>query len=233
MRLTANIADPRPTEKRVNSHYIYTEHESFNSFKACKSIHEWRELLRELASKAPTRFSALRVPCGGARGGGLLSWGFSLPPFSFPAPDDPSSGPSRAPVQELLPLPPAAAARHPQSLRQDITEYSLGLTAESLCNSAGHCLKFFNCAGWTSKPILLRNNLSLNKFQEMSLNHLWDSILQFLEFANEEFSLEKISDELNSKVTSYGGVIVSVRRSNLRSCSTSLAEAGRGVCSTC
>ena len=42
-------------------------------------------------------------------------------------------------------------------------------------------------------------NLSLNKVQEMSLNHLWDSILHFLEFGDEEFSLEGIIDELNSE----------------------------------
>ena len=46
----------------------------------------------------------------------------------------------------------------------------------------------------------------------MSLDHLWDSILHFLESGDEEFSLEGIIDELNSKVTSYGGVMVSVRR---------------------
>ena len=149
--------------------------------------------------------------CGGARGG-LTKLGVFSSLFSFPAPDDPSSGPSRAPVQELLPLPPAAAARHLESLRQDITDYSLGLTAETLCNCAVHCLNFLRCAVRTSKPILLRNKLNLSKVQEMSLNHLWDSILQFLEFGDEEFSLEKIIDELNSKVTSYGGEIVSVRR---------------------
>ena len=61
-------------------------------------------VLRELASKAPTRFFALRVLCGGARGG-LTKLGVFSFLFSFPAPDDPSSGPSRAPVQELFPLP--------------------------------------------------------------------------------------------------------------------------------
>ena len=182
-----------------------------HSLEACKSIHEWRGLLRELASRAPTRFSAFRVLCGGARGG-LTKLGVFSSLFSFPAPDDSSSGPSRARVQELLPLPPAAAARHLRSLGQDISDYNLGLTAETLCNCAVHCLNFLSCAGWTSKPILLRNKSSLSKVQEMSLTHLWDSILQFLEFGDEEFSLEKITDELNSKVTSYGGEIVSVRR---------------------
>ena len=46
----------------------------------------------------------------------------------------------------------------------------------------------------------------------MSINHLWDSILQFLGIGDESFSLEKMIDELNSKVTSYGGEIVSLRR---------------------
>ena len=153
-------------------------------------------MLRELASKAPTRFSAFRVLCGGARGG-LTKLGCFSSLFSFPAPDDPSSGPSRARAQELLPLPPAAAARHLRSLGHDITDYNLGLTVETLCNCAVHCLDFLSCAGWTSKPILLRNKLSLSKVQEMSLTHLWDSILQFLEFGDEEFSLEEITDELN------------------------------------
>ena len=46
----------------------------------------------------------------------------------------------------------------------------------------------------------------------MSPDHLWDSILQNSEFGDEEFSLEKTIDEFNSEVTSYGGEIVSVRR---------------------
>ena len=46
----------------------------------------------------------------------------------------------------------------------------------------------------------------------MSLNHLWDSILQFLEMGEERFSLEQITDEFNSKATSYGGETVSIRR---------------------
>ena len=114
-----------------------------------------------------TRFSALRVLCGSA-GGGLTKLGVFSSLFSLPAPDDPSSDPSRAPVQELLPLPPAAAARHLQPLRQDITDYSLGLTAETLCNCAGHCLNFLSCVGWTSKSILLRNKLSLSKVRDVT-----------------------------------------------------------------
>ena len=74
----------------------------------------------------------------GGRGGGLTKLGVFSSLFSFPAPDDPSSGPSCASVQELLPLPPAAAARHLQPLGQDITDYNLGLTAETLCNCAVH-----------------------------------------------------------------------------------------------
>ena len=34
----------------------------------------------------------------------------------------------------------------------------------------------------------------------MSLTHLWDSILQFLELGGEKFSLEKITDELIIKI---------------------------------
>ena len=126
---------------------------------------------------------------GGA--GGLTKLGVFSSLFSFPAPDAQSTGPSRAPIQELLPLPPAAAARHFQSLGQDITEYSLGLIAETLCNCAVHCLYFLSCVGWTPKLIFLQNNLNLSKAQQMSLNHLWDSILQFLKIGDEHFPLRK------------------------------------------
>ena len=68
----------------------------------------------------------------------------------------------------------------------------------------------------------------------MSLNHLWDSILQLLEFGDEELLFEKIVDELNSKVTLLRGRhSFSPQNFNLRACFTSLAEAGRGMCSTC
>ena len=194
-RLTDDKSDHGPSEKRVNNNYTSNEHDHLHPFEACKSIHEWRGLLRELASRAPTRFSAFRVLCGGARGG-LTKLGVFSSLFSFPAPDDSSSGPPRARVQELLPLPPAAATRHLRSLGQDISDYNLRLTAETLCNAAVHCLNFLSCAGWTSKPILLSNKSSLSKVQEVSLTHLWDSILQFLEFGDEEFSLEKIIEDL-------------------------------------
>ena len=138
-RLTDDKSDHGSSEKRVNNNHTSIEHEYVKSLEACKSIHEWRGLLRELASRAPTRFSAFRVLCGGARGG-LTKVGVFSSLFSFPAPDDSSSGPSRARVQELLPLPPAAAARHLRSLGQDISDYNLRLTAETLCNCAVHCL---------------------------------------------------------------------------------------------
>ena len=68
-RLTDDKSDHGPSEKRVNNNYTSSEHDHVHSLEACKSIHEWRGLLRELASKAPTRFSAFRVLCGGGAGG--------------------------------------------------------------------------------------------------------------------------------------------------------------------
>ena len=72
--------------------------------------------------------------------------------------------------------------------------------------------KFLKLCRLDLKANLLLKNLNLSSVREMLFNHLWDSILQFLEIRDESFSLEKIIVEPNCKVTSYGGEIVAIRR---------------------
>ena len=52
----------------------------------------------------------------------------------------------------------------------------------------------------------------LTAVQNHSLRHIWDTLLEFLEFEDFEVSIDELKTELLSKIVHYSGKVVSVRR---------------------
>ena len=166
----------------------------------------------ELGRGCVSAFEVLHVLCGAARGGPGRLGSFEVREvssnLSSPAQDTPSIGSH----PELLPFPPRAAAEHLAHWSTVLPSTYLVSTAIELTLSVVHCLNFLACAGWTSRPI--RNSVGsvLTAVQKHSLSHLWQSILEFLNFEDLSFSIDETSRDLLSKVVSYSGEVVSVRR---------------------
>ena len=85
-------------------------------------------------------------------------------------------------------------------------------TAFELSESIVHCFKFLGCAGWISKLIRSKIPAVLTAVQKHSLRHIWDTVLEFLEFEDFEVSSGEVKTELMSKIVNYSGEVVSVRR---------------------
>ena len=175
------------------------------------NIYVWRKRLGELGRKRGSALEAFQVLCGAARGGPSRLGTFELEEleasFSSPTHDTPSI---RHP--ELLPLPEAASALRLALWRGELSDMYISSTAFEMSKSIVHCLICLGCAGWISKPIRTKVSAVLAAVQKHSLRHIWEIVVEFLEFEDFEISTDELKTELMSKIINYSGEVVSVRR---------------------